>query len=269
MTRTGLRTHLRALARAALALALVVPMFVRLDPVAAERAAREPVAEADDSFAVAWPDEPTPSPLLADSLGIGSLRSAHDLMYAPPDPSLVAAVSGESPARLLWPVDGATFGRGFGYTRETHPELIHSGVDMVAPRGTTVRAAADGLVAYANDGVRNMGNFIVIVHANGWVTAYAHNSTLLVQPGDRVHRGDRIALVGMTGLAHGPHVHFEMYVRGHAVDPTPLFDGGPQHVQRIAEHAAARGLVPPPQPLRAMDRAVPGSLERHAVASMQ
>ncbi len=235
-------------------------MLARLGPVAAERAARIDVTlpdSAEEAFTVLWPEEPLPSHELAESLGIGTLRSALDLMYAPPDPRIVAAVEGRVPERLLWPVDGATFGRGFGYTRETRPELIHNGVDMTAPTGTIVRAAADGLVAYADDGVRNMGNFVVLVHANGWVTAYAHNSELFVQAGDRVHRGDRIALVGMTGLAHGPHVHFEMYVRGNAIDPTPLFDGGPQHVQRIARSAAARGLVPPPQPLSETDRAMP------------
>jgi murein DD-endopeptidase MepM/ murein hydrolase activator NlpD len=259
----------RVAPRVLLGVVIAILMLARLGPVAAERAARvEPLPDPGETFTVLWPEEPVPSPELAESLGIGRLRSALDLMYAPPDPAILAAIDAPAPERLLWPVDGASFGRGFGYTRETRPELIHNGVDMAAPTGTIVRAAADGLVAYANDGVRNMGNFIVIVHANGWVTAYAHNSEIMVQPGDRVHRGDRIALVGMTGLAHGPHVHFEMYVHGHAVDPTPLFDGGPQHVQRIAEYAASRGLVPPPQPLTEADRAVPATLEGDsAVAS--
>jgi murein DD-endopeptidase MepM/ murein hydrolase activator NlpD len=265
-----LLARLKVAPRFVLGAVIAVLMLARLGPVAAERAALlQPAVEDDDVFTVVWPEEPTPSPELAETLHIGTLRSALDLMYAPPDPAIVAAVEGAAPERLLWPVDGANFGRGFGYTRETRPELIHNGVDMTAPTGTIVRAAADGIVAYANDGVRNMGNFIVIVHGNGWVTAYAHNSEVMVQPGDRVHRGDRIALVGMTGLAHGPHVHFEMYVRGHAVDPTPLFDGGPQHVQRLAQYAASRGLVPPPQPLTESDRAIPATLAETAVATSE
>jgi murein DD-endopeptidase MepM/ murein hydrolase activator NlpD len=268
-TGSGLQTRFRATSRFLLAATIVALMLCRLGPVAAERATLVEGPESGEEFTVVWPEEPTPSPELAETLHLGTTRAALDLMYAPPDPAILAAIEGAAPERLLWPVDGGSFGRGFGFTREVHSELMHNGVDMAAPRGTIVRAAADGIVAYADDGVRNMGNFVVLVHANGWVTAYAHNSEMMVQPGDRVHRGDRIALVGMTGLAHGPHVHFEMYVRGHAVDPAALFDGGPPRVQRMAEQAALRGLVPPPAPLSESDRAVPASLEGSTVATSE
>ncbi len=188
-----------------------------------------PVAEA--------PSVPDPDALTAE-LHLGTRLTALGVMRLPPNPEIVAAVQGEAPTHLLWPVDGAHFGRGFGYTRALRPELAHLGVDMNAPEGTQVRAAADGLVVYAGDNIDGFGNFIVIVHANGWGTSYAHNSELQVRVGQTVRRGDPIALVGQTGLAHGPHVHFELYQRGAPADPTPLFEGAPPNVERMAEHAA-------------------------------
>src|SRR5262249_2891932 len=153
------------------------------------------------------------------------------------NPRLVEAAQGEAPSELLWPVPDANFGRGFGYTRAGRPELAHLGIDMNAPEGSQVVAAADGLVVYAGDSIDGFGNFVVIVHPNGWGTSSAHNWALQVHTGQQVHRGDPIALVGQTGLAHGPHVHFEMYRGGAPVDPIRYFVGGPPHVQRMAEHA--------------------------------
>jgi murein DD-endopeptidase MepM/ murein hydrolase activator NlpD len=262
-----LRSSLLALPREALRFVLAALVFfvifgrlvpVAADPIEARATALAPAPAPSMAIAPTDVSRAPVAPELAAALGIGTRAVALDLMYLVPDPRIVEAASGgRSPTRLLWPVDGAHFGRGFGYTRVTRPELIHNGVDMNAASGTIVRAAADGIVAYASDGIRGFGNFVVLVHANGWVTSYAHNSRMTVAPGDRVRRGDRIALVGRTGLAHGPHVHFELYVRGNASDPTALFDGGPTIVQRIAEHAAARGEVPAPQPLSDEDRAVP------------
>ena len=74
-----------------------------------------------------------------------------------------------------------------------HPEMSQSlgiRVDVNAPAGTPVRAAADGLVVYAGDGIDGFGNFIVIVHPNGWGTSYAHNSEMQVVVGQQVHRGE-------------------------------------------------------------------------------
>lgn len=183
------------------------------------------------------PAAPDPA-ALTEALHLGTRLTALGVMRLPPNPVLVAAATGETPTHLLWPVEGGHFGRGFGYTRAGRPELAHLGVDMNAPMGTQVRAAADGLVVYADDGIDGFGNFIVIVHPNGWGTSYAHNSELQVTVGQLVHRGDPIALVGQTGLAHGPHVHFELYQHGAPADPTPLFEEAPPNVQRMAEHAA-------------------------------
>ena len=95
---------------------------------------------------------------------------------------------------------------------------FHPGLDIDAPRGTAVHAVAEGVVTYA--GVRSgYGNVVEIDHGDGYMTRYAHNSKLLVRVGQRVHAGDAIADVGSTGRSTGPHLHFEVWYEGRAVNP--------------------------------------------------
>jgi murein DD-endopeptidase MepM/ murein hydrolase activator NlpD len=103
----------------------------------------------------------------------------------------------------------------------------------------------------------------MIVHRNGWMTLYAHNARTTVQPGYRVRRGERIAIVGTTGITHGPHVHFELWRRGRAVDPSTLFDGGPAYVERLGERAARRGEATAPRPVSESDRPREAPLPPH------
>jgi murein DD-endopeptidase MepM/ murein hydrolase activator NlpD len=238
--------------------------------VAPETSAPDAEAAADDDDAPPhfhWSDGPRSvspprgvSRERAEALGLGTRACAMSVLHGSIDPRWIEAARGRSPSRLLWPVDDGRFGRGYGYVRTTRPDLIHRGVDVGAEEGEVVRAAADGIVVYSDNGVHGYGNVVIILHRNGWATLYAHNSRTTVQAGYRVRRGERIALVGHTGIAHGPHVHFELWDHGHAVDPVALFDGGPTHVQRLAERAAARGDVPPVQEVTAADRPAEGPL---------
>jgi murein DD-endopeptidase MepM/ murein hydrolase activator NlpD len=113
-----------------------------------------------------------------------------------------------TPPALRWPLTtihvliGSPFGGRWGKP--------HEGIDLPAPVGTPVFAAADGRVVYAGSGVRGYGNLIVLKHAGDLLTAYAHNSVLLVSQGQTVRAGDRIARVGQSGHATGPHLHFEV-----------------------------------------------------------
>lgn len=221
-----------------------------------------------------WSDGPrsVPTPrgaslARAERLGLGSRECASRLLHHPADDRWTAAVTGRAPSRLLWPVDEGRWVRGFGYVRRARPDLLHRGIDIAADEGTTVRAVADGIVAYADNGVHGYGNLLMIVHANGWMSLYAHNSRITVPAGYRVRRGERVALVGSTGIAHGPHVHFELWQGGHPVDPAALMDGGPAFVERIAARAAARGLVPPPEPVTASDRPVEAPLSAPTVTA--
>lgn len=108
------------------------------------------------------------------------------------------------------------------FGQRAHPILnvtrLHAGADIGAATGTPVEAAADGVVLLAE--VRGgYGNTVVIAHASSLGTVYAHNSELLVQPGQQVKRGDVVAKAGSTGLSTGPHVHFETRLKGVPVNP--------------------------------------------------
>lgn len=98
----------------------------------------------------------------------------------------------------------------------------HEGVDIKAPRGAPVVAAADGVVIAATDryqGQKSWGNVVVIEHEDGLVTRYAHLDSFAVKPGERVRSGDKIGEVGSTGVTSGPHLHFETLIDGARVDP--------------------------------------------------
>ncbi len=161
----------------------------------------------------------------AKALGLGSYKAAKQLLRRPPDKAVLDACKGKVPKRLLWPVVDGKWGRGFGYTRKHRRELRHNGVDIGAPQGATVRAAADGIVAYSDNGLRGFGNVVLIVHKNGWSTLYAHNLRTTVQPGWLVKQGERIALVGSTGISRGPHLHFEFRKNGRLANPARFFFG--------------------------------------------
>jgi murein DD-endopeptidase MepM/ murein hydrolase activator NlpD len=94
----------------------------------------------------------------------------------------------------------------------------HRGVDFAGKSGSDVMAVAGGVVTYS--GPRSgYGNMVEINHGNGYVTRYAHNEQNLVAPGDRIQPGQKIALMGATGRATGPNLHFEVWLRGRPVDP--------------------------------------------------
>lgn len=116
---------------------------------------------------------------------------------------------------FIWPVRGPIL-IGFG---DRGKGLFNDGINIAAKRGTPVRAAENGVVVYSGNELRGFGNLILLKHADGWSTAYAHNSALLARIGDRVRRGQVIARVGNTGSVARPQLHFELRRRQAAVDP--------------------------------------------------
>ena len=119
-----------------------------------------------------------------------------------------------SPIPLAWPMQGPPADR-FG----PRGERFHSGIDFPAPKGTPVVAAGGGRVAYARWHPLGYGLLVSIEHTGSVKTRYAHLSRILVAPGEQVAAGERVGLVGSTGFSTGPHLHFEVRVRGAAVDP--------------------------------------------------
>jgi murein DD-endopeptidase MepM/ murein hydrolase activator NlpD len=121
------------------------------------------------------------------------------------------------------PVNMATFTSAYGVRSDPfrHSAAMHAGIDLAAPQGTAVYATADGTVDRA-DWFGGYGNCVEIDHGKGIATRFGHLSRILVHPGQTVHRGDLIALVGSTGRSTGPHLHYEVRIDGHAVNPVPF-----------------------------------------------
>lgn len=122
----------------------------------------------------------------------------------------------------LWPVEGRLMSSFGARTDPFSGEgAIHTGVDLQAPRGTLVRAAADGIIAHAQ-WMNGYGRLVVIDHGNGLQTYYGHLSRFLVVPGQEVRRGDVIAQSGASGRATSPHLHYEVRMAGTPVNPYPF-----------------------------------------------
>ncbi len=124
----------------------------------------------------------------------------------------------KAPSMFDWPVQGAMIG-AYGLSSAGKR---NDGVNIAAPVGTPVRAAADGEVVYRGSELEGYGNLLLIKHEDGFVTAYAHNDAMLVKKGDRVRQGQVIAKVGQTGSATEPQLHFEIRQNLKAVDPVAL-----------------------------------------------
>ncbi|MDA0784960.1 MAG: LysM peptidoglycan-binding domain-containing protein [Proteobacteria bacterium] len=142
----------------------------------------------------------------------------------PATPRQVVSVP-RPPARagngFVWPVEGrvvSSFGSKAGGQH-------NDGVNIAAPRGAPVRAAENGVVAYAGKEIRGFGNLLLIKHDGGLITAYAHADSLLVERGDIVTRGQVVAKVGTTGGVDSPQLHFEVRRGTKAVDPAQFLPG--------------------------------------------
>jgi murein DD-endopeptidase MepM/ murein hydrolase activator NlpD len=118
-----------------------------------------------------------------------------------------------SSAGFIWPTSG-TLTSGFGWRWGR----MHEGIDIAAPTGTPISAAASGTVIHAG-WMGGYGNLVVIDHGNGLATAYGHQSSIAVGSGTYVSQGQTIGYVGSTGHSTGPHLHFEVRVNGSPVDP--------------------------------------------------
>ncbi len=142
---------------------------------------------------------------------------------SPPDSAMISPIF--LSATLRAPLNG-TITSPFGYRLHPITGLLdfHTGIDIAAPSKTAICAALPGKVTEI--GVSAIyGNYVVIDHQNGLQTAYSHCSSIIVKKNTVVRQGDRIALVGSTGISTGPHLHFELRLNGQVVDPLPHLKG--------------------------------------------
>lgn len=135
-------------------------------------------------------------------------KSSNRQISLPPPPP-------QSGKGFLWPVKGqllSSFGpKNVGYHND--------GINIAAKSGSYVRAAESGVVVHAGSKIKGFGKLILIRHSNGWITAYAHNASLLIKKGQSVKRGQAIARVGQSGGVDRPQLHFEMRKGARAVNP--------------------------------------------------
>lgn len=125
-----------------------------------------------------------------------------------------------SAAGLTRPVPGPITS-GFGM----RDGRMHYGVDIPAPQGTPIRAALSGTVNRVGYDPSGAGAYVRVTHPNGWMTKYFHMSAQAVRDDQPVSAGQVIGYVGSTGRSSGPHLHFELWIGGKAVDPRPYLDG--------------------------------------------
>lgn len=122
----------------------------------------------------------------------------------------------------IWPTDSRKISSQFGIRKDpfSRKTRFHSGIDIGGNSGDPIYATADGTVRFAGWD-KSLGNHIVITHDNGIQTKYSHLSKIIADDGTKVRKGDLIGLMGSTGRSTGPHLHYEVIVKGEQVDPLP------------------------------------------------
>lgn len=121
---------------------------------------------------------------------------------------------------FIWPIKGVVSSK---YGKRGHRK--HEGIDIAAPSGTPIKAARSGHVIYSSKQISGYGNMVILKHADQFSTVYAHLSKIIVKKGDFVSRGQLLGLVGKTGRASSPHLHFEVRNRTIPEDPMMYLQG--------------------------------------------
>ena len=184
-------------------------------PVAA--AAAQPRSLAPPATRTAAPGGPQPQ---SARLASGHRRSVEEAPVGRSAPVKASEATGALPT-FRWPVRGKVI---TSYGAKTNGKS-NDGINLAVPEGTPVKAAEDGVVAYSGNELKGYGNLVLVRHSNGYVTAYAHASELLVKRGDTIKRGQIIAKSGQSGEVGSPQLHFEIRKGSSPVDPLQFLNG--------------------------------------------
>lgn len=240
----------------------------------ANRLNREALLQIGQRLRIPGPETERRGPISSNP-SVGSIDMAYFLLSNPPVGKLrrLHGPGPRMPRSLFFPTPRNVIGRGYGQGRHGG----HRALDLGARMRDRIRAAEEGVVAYAGH-FRGYGNCVMLAHPGGAVTVYGHLTRALAHPGRHVRRGQVIGVAGSTGNSTGPHLHFELRVDGRPVDPSNMFeshpvvagpppgfrfgpdqdgdDDGPAHGEEIdedegvggAEPAAAQPAAPSPTP---------------------
>ena len=174
------------------------------------------------------PVEPAPAPVVAvaDLAPITQNTNSNSYAPAPPSgqpaqpfaakPSAPIAAAPQGDQKFIWPVAGGRVISHFGLKPDGKS---NDGINIAVAEGEPVYAAAGGMVVYAGNELKGYGNMVILRHDNGWMTAYAHTSSIAVKKNDYVKQGDVIAYVGVTGGVKTPQLHFALRQDRTPVDP--------------------------------------------------
>lgn len=205
--------------KAETAVASVSPSVVPKKPGTSSQITSKPVAP-PPTQQTGMPAPPTAAPTPKPVAGTGEIAA-----LPPKKPSIPGSRISAPPPKtgkgFIWPLKGrvvSNFGAKDGGLR-------NDGINIQAPKGSPVRAAENGVVAYAGNEIRGFGNLLLIKHAGGYVTAYAHNDALLVRRGQKVTRGQKISTVGSSGNVAKPQLHFEIRKGRRPRDPRTYLSG--------------------------------------------
>ena len=174
--------------------------------------------------------EKSPGPQVAQAAPptqVATVPARENVRVATPEPTVTEtpAKAGEPTGAMpsfRWPVHGRVISSFGSKTNGAQ----NDGINVAVPEGTPVKAADDGVVAYAGNELKGYGNLVLVRHSNGYVSAYANASELLVKRGDTVKRGQVIAHAGQTGSVDSPQLHFEIRKGSTPVDPSKYLAGG-------------------------------------------
>lgn len=157
----------------------------------------------------------------ADTQQKARLAQATNVDDTPAETPVRAAEATGALPTFRWPVRGKVI---TSYGAKTNGK-VNDGINLAVPEGTPVKAAEDGVVAYSGNELKGYGNLVLVRHSNGYVTAYAHASELLVRRGDTIKRGQVIAKSGQSGEVGSPQLHFEIRKGSTPVDPLQFLNG--------------------------------------------
>lgn len=186
--------------------------------VAAQPAPAAPVAAAPVQPVATQVAAAAPAP--AQKARLASATTTPEAVV--PEPATKAAEATGALPSFRWPVRGRVIA---GYGAKTNGKA-NDGINLAVPEGTPVKAAEDGVVAYAGNELKGYGNLVLVRHSNGYVTAYAHASELMVKRGETIKRGQTIAKSGQSGEVGSPQLHFEIRKGSTPVDPQQFLNGG-------------------------------------------
>ncbi len=192
----------------------------------AKTATVAPVAQPAAVAAAHPPRQTAPATKMA-AVTNGPQQSAHlaqantKIEDAPAEAPVKATEATGALPTFRWPVRGKVI---TSYGAKTNGKA-NDGINLAVPEGTPVKAAEDGVVAYSGNELKGYGNLVLVRHSNGYVTAYAHASELLVKRGDTIKRGQIIAKSGQSGEVGSPQLHFEIRKGSSPVDPLQFLNG--------------------------------------------